>query len=120
MGIRFSNGKGTYGFTEPSLGLPRLPMGGVYAVLAHDKTWGPRPFRILYFGKAKNLRERVCESHEKSWAWKMEAGYLSTLYYSFMLVPLEIERTRIESELIGHYCPPCNDKGNLYKTLYGL
>ena len=120
MAIAFSNGKMTYGFTEPLHSFPSLPMGGIYAVFAYDKTCGPRPYRVLYFGKARNLRERVCESHEKFWAWKMEAGYLSTLYYSFMLVPLEANRTRIESELIGHYGPPCNDKGNLYKTLYGL
>ena len=120
MSIRFSNGTVSYGFTDPSHLFPNLPKGGIYAVLAYDATWKPLPYRVLYFGKAKDLGERVCESHEKYWAWKMEAGYLSSLYYSFMPVALEAERTRIESELIGHYGPPCNDRGNLYKTLFGV
>ena len=74
---------------------------------------------MRYFGNAKNLSERVCESHEKYWAWRMEAG-LGGLFYSFLMVGHEWERTRIESALIAHYGPPCNDKGNLYKTLFGV
>jgi hypothetical protein len=120
MGIRFNNGKGSYGFTEPLRSFPSLAVGGIYAVLAYDKTWSPKPYRVLYFGKAKNLSERVCGSHEKYWSWKMEAGYQSALFYSFMFVTSEDDRTRIESELIAQYGPPCNDKGNLYKTLFGV
>jgi excinuclease UvrABC nuclease subunit len=120
MSIVFTNGIEKWTFTDPSLSFPSIPIAGIYAVLTRDTNWKPLPYRVLYFGKAGDLRGRVCGSHEKFWSWRMEAGGTSLLFYSFRAVATEAERTRIETELIRHYGPPCNDKDNLYKTLFGL
>jgi len=53
-------------FSEPmvfdSASLPSCP--GIYAILVFDWTSKPRPYRVLYFGKAADLSERVVRSRE--------------------------------------------------------
>ena len=121
MSIEFSDGRTAHEFTEPSKSFPIVELPGLYAVMIYDATCQPRPYRVLYFGKAGNLRQRVCESHEKSWAWQMEAALISPLFYSYLRVNTEADRARIEGDLISYYAPVCNERGNpIIRARYGL
>jgi hypothetical protein len=121
MNIHFSDGRLAHAFSEPSKCFPIVELAGLYAVMIYDARCQPRPYRVLYFGKAASLRQRVCGSHEKFWAWQMEAGLNSPLFYSYMPVNVEDDRTRIERDLIANYLPVCNEKGNpIIQALYGI
>jgi hypothetical protein len=71
-GIRLGN----RWFNEPtpfSMILPGTTQG-IYAILAFDARFRPRPFRVLYLGESKNLKERVTDQHEKFSDWVQAAG----------------------------------------------
>jgi excinuclease UvrABC nuclease subunit len=121
MNIHFSDGQLAHPFSDPSKCFPISELPGLYAVMIYDASCQPRPYRVLYFGKAANLRQRVCASHEKFWAWQMEAGLNSPLFFSYLRVNAEADRARIERDLIANYSPVCNEKGNpMIKALYGI
>lgn len=93
--------------------------GGLYAILVHDATCSPRPYRLIYLGKAGDLSERVCGSHEKYESW-MRAACGAQLFVAFYLMANELARTSAERRLIEHYRPECNKTFNhgLYEALF--
>src|ERR1700730_6264293 len=95
-------------FSEPTpLGFVTVPkQPGVYAILVSDNNWKPRPYRVLYFGKAVDLSARVCSSHEKHGEWgRCAAG--GTLYVAWHAIPgsTEFQRATLEENLIKHFSP---------------
>ena len=116
-GIVFAN----FRFTEPrpfSLRFPP-PGGGIYAILVPDNTAKPRPFRVIYFGQASELHDRVRSNHEHYSEWLKHAGGPLGLYVSFYpMTGGERARVATEQQLIGHYLPVCNDTFNpLHNTI---
>jgi hypothetical protein len=107
-------------FTEParfSFFLPPFISGGLYAILVPDAAAKPRPFRVIYFGESGELAKRVRPSHEKYPDWVREAGGAPTLFVSFhTMIGGQNERVALESELIAHYKPACND---IFNPFYG-
>jgi hypothetical protein len=118
-GIRFQD---RY-FSEPtvfaSAWLPPSP--GVYAILVFDWTCSPRPFRVLYFGKASDLGGRVVRSHEKYAEWNRAASGAGLLYVAYHLMPntYDWQRAAVEENLIKHYAPVCNRTFNPFGGLFG-
>jgi hypothetical protein len=118
-GIRFQD---KY-FSEPSVftsaWLPSLP--GIYAILVIDWTCSPRPYRVLYFGKAVDLGERVLPSHEKYAEWNRAASGAGLLYVAYHLMPntSDWERAAVEENLIKHYAPVCNKTFNPFAGRVG-
>jgi hypothetical protein len=81
--------------------------GGLYAVMVHDATCSPLPYRLIYLGKAGKLSERVCGSHEKYTSWERVACG-AQLFVAFHLIADESDRTIAERRIIEHYRPECN------------
>jgi hypothetical protein len=96
---------------------PKFNWPGLYAICVYDSTWKPLPYRVIYFGEAGNLAERVRASHEKFQEWKIAAGGAFRLYVAFCRIDNAISRGSAERGLIKHYNPECNDQFN---SLYGL
>jgi hypothetical protein len=119
FGIRFADSH----FSEPtvfsSAGLPSLP--GIYAILVWDFLGKPRPFRVLYFGKAEDLHARVTPSHEKYNGWWQAARGAGALYVAYHLMPNtgDGERATLEESLIKAYAPECNRTFNPLAGLFG-
>ena len=103
-------------FSEPTLLRYASPLAwpGLYAVLVYDPSASPRPYRVIYFGQARDLSDRVTGSHEKYLSWCTAAGGSANLYVAFhwMLGSIESQRTIAERELIQHYAPECNSTHN--------
>jgi hypothetical protein len=118
-GIHFQSKR----FSEPtkfrSTWLPILP--GLYAILVRDAKSSPRPFRVIYFGKAENLASRVVPSHEKCDQWCRVAGGGENLYVACceMRNSTDDERRSAEADLISHYAPECNDVFNPFSAWLG-
>ena len=81
--------------------------GGLYAVMARDASCSPLPYRLIYVGKAGNLSERVCRSHEKYPSWE-RAARGAQLFVAFHSIADESARTMAERRIIEHYKPECN------------
>lgn len=111
-------------FSEPApLSFAFLPdESGLYAVLVGDSNGRPRPFRVLYFGKAQNLAARVRSTHEKHDEWSGAAGGTGNLYVSYRVMPNSTDSQRASSEeaLIRHYLPECNQTFNRCAALLGF
>ena len=90
-------------------GLP--DQAGLYVVLAPDATWGPRPFRPIYFGESGEIWLRSTAGHEKWSAWVDRCG-VQGVYRSLHPMPGSTRRERqaAESALISAYNTPCNDR----------
>lgn len=103
-------------FSEPSAFssayIPKL--SGLYAILVFDLACSPRPYRVLYFGKASDLADRAVRSHEKYDEWCRAAGSAGKLLiaYHIMSDASEWELYSAEDILIKHYQPVCNIKSN--------
>ena len=93
--------------------------GGLYAVMVHDGTCSPLPYRLIYVGKAGNLSERVCLSHEKYPSWA-QAACGAQLFVAFHSIADESARAIAERQIIEHYRPECNQTFNhgLYEALF--
>ena len=85
--------------------------GGLYAIMIYDANWRPLPYRLIYVGKAQNLAERVCRSHEKYESWERAAGG-AQLYIAFHIIQNESARKAAERQIIEHYGPECNETFN--------
>ncbi len=116
---------GTARFSEPAHFSFFLQQsgGGIYAILVPDISAKPRQFRVIYFGQAGKLRDRVSVGHEKYGAWLREAGTPENLYVSFYAMSgAEGERDVLERQLIEHYQPVCNiiysPRGALFNEFY--
>ena len=113
-GIRFQDKN----FTEPtafaSAWLPSSP--GIYAILVYDASCKPRPYRVIYFGQARDLAARAVSSHEKYAAWSRTAGGTGKLYVSYHLMTSvgSLARAVVEQRLIEAYAPECNKTHNPY------
>jgi hypothetical protein len=81
--------------------------GGLYLIMIADGTCTPLPYRLIYVGKAGNLSERVCASHEKLPSWKRAAGG-AQLFVAFHCMIDESARTTAEQQIIERYRPQCN------------
>lgn len=89
-------------------GTTHIPdFGGLYAIMVHDATCHPLPYRLIYVGEAGKLSERVCRSHEKYASWE-RAACGAQLFIAFHCIPNESERKAAERQLIEHYRPECN------------
>jgi hypothetical protein len=109
MSIRFLD----FTFTEPALfhTASKPGCGGLYAVMVFDASCSPRPYRVIYFGKARDLSERPSTSHENYRSW-LRASAGSPLYVAFCRIDLPLLRGAIERRIIAHYQPACNETFN--------
>jgi excinuclease UvrABC nuclease subunit len=82
--------------------------GGVYKVLRNDGE--PGKMTRIYVGKAEGLRKRFLDHLSASEPNLILSGnlYNYECYFRFLLVPLEIDRSRLESELLAEFVPECN------------
>jgi hypothetical protein len=89
---------------------------GVYAVM------DTRSDRVLYFGQAKAMTERVTGSHEHYYDWCREAGGAANLRVKFYHMPnsTEPQRVALERSLIEYYNPPCNVQFNRLRHAFGF
>jgi hypothetical protein len=117
-GIRFNNRV----FTEPMpFSLARPPVSsGVYAILAPDASFRPRPFRVIYFGESHNFSHCITGSHERFSDWTLQADGAANLYVAFCPTPLlrELQRRWVENDLIVRYRPACNLRDNHPHSFY--
>jgi excinuclease UvrABC nuclease subunit len=94
---------------EPHInGLPAA--SGVYCVYActnnpANNTVSLR--KLLYFGEAENVRERVA-SHERWRDWRRALGYGEEVCFNAALISPGVERQRAEAALIYRHKPPLN------------
>ena len=109
---------GEYAFSAPEV-LPAsaLPVwlpdhGGLYAILAYDVGWTPKPYRSLYFGESHRIRSRATSEHEEHLSWTREPGLFTLLYRALCPLPnfTTSQRQRAESALIAQYNTPCNER----------
>jgi hypothetical protein len=118
-GIRFQDKI----FSEPkafaSAWLPPSP--GIYAILVYDASCKPRPYRVIYFGMARDLAARAVSSHEKYSAWCRAAGGAGKLYVSHHAITnaRALARAIVEEQLIKAYSPECNRTHNPSGGFFG-
>lgn len=112
MSIFFS----TYKFTEPvpiNIWIPPY-RAGIYAVLIPDQTYGPKPYRCIYFRESSNMSDRgFISGHHKYYCWLYQAAYNSNnIYISTYLMPYSTSQQRklVELDLINRYKPICNEQ----------
>jgi len=120
QGIRFKDRL----FSDPKRfpGWSGPQTSGLYAILVPDQGWSPRPFRPIYFGECQDFSKRVSTSHEKYPSWIREAKAPSRLFVAVHYMPSSTQdgRRALESELIAHYEPVCNEVFNpLFRLLQG-
>lgn len=103
-----------YTFTEPVLFRLRLSpiSAGIYAILMGDRSWGATEPQIIYIGQCDDFSRRVSRSHEHYSDWVTEAGGIENLYVAFCPTPSlpEAQRREVESSLVAHYHPVCNER----------
>jgi hypothetical protein len=101
-------------FTEPvSFRLRRSRISaGIYAILIADRAWDTTDYEVIYVGQCDDFSRRVTMAHEHFADWATEAGGVDNLYVSFYPTPFlpEAQRRAVESSLIAHYNPPCNER----------
>lgn len=101
-------------FTDPmSFRLRLSPISpGLYAILTADRSWGKTDYRAIYIGQCEDFSRRVTRTHERYSDWLAEADGIENLYVAFYPTPFltETQRRDVESSLIEHYHPVCNEK----------
>jgi len=104
-GIRFND----FIFTQPvpfaECTFPRCP--GVYAILAEDRDWAPKPFQPLYFGEFGNNAPAASLIGQASHAARSVPG--KPLYVAVLPLPYSTtsQRWALCRELIRAYNPAC-------------
>ena len=76
-----------------------------------DPQKNPKSFRILYFGKTKDLRDKnFWRSHKKMDCWKNFAGSDDNLFIGIYSMPNSTAASRLEAieRLVDKYKPVCN------------
>lgn len=99
-------------FSEPTFFNTCIPPAesGLYAIMVSDLRCRPKPYRVIYFGHAEDLYDRVNRRHEKYQSWCREAG-ASPLHVSFHALHAKLLRVVAEGALIKDYRPACNIQG---------
>ena len=104
-GIRFND----CFFGEPVPFLNWTPPGcaSLYAILATDANWAPRPFQPLYFGEFGNKTSLTAVQREV--ANLVPAPRRETLFIAVLPLPFSTtgQRLIVRNELIWAYNPPC-------------
>ena len=104
-GIRFND----CFFGEPVPFLNWTPPGcaSLYAILATDPNWAPRPFQPLYFGEFGNKTSLTAVQREV--ANLVPAPRRETLFIAVLPLPFSTtgQRLIVRNELIWAYNPPC-------------
>ena len=111
-------------FTEPkSFRLRLSPISpGIYAILMVDRLWGTTEYQVIYFGQCDDFSRHVTRAHEHYGDWLTEAGGIENLYVAFYPTPLlpEVQRRAVESSLIAHYHPVCNERATKHFSFGAL
>lgn len=111
-------------FTDPmSFRLRLSPISpGIYAILTADRSWGETEYRVIYFGQCDDFSRHVARTHEHYSDWLEEAGGIENLYVAFYPTPFltGTQRRDVESSLIAHYHPVCNEKFSRPFSFHGL
>jgi hypothetical protein len=109
-----------HAFTEPTASLEfgnlvGSAQPGIYAILAYDPNWGPRPNRPLHLGGSQDVCARATARRESYAGWQRHAGPCATLYRAFHIMTGRTQKQRqaVESSLIARFNPPCNQKLSL-------
>jgi hypothetical protein len=106
-GIRFNDCV----FSEPRplahLALPRC--GGLFAILAMDSNWAPKPFQVLYFGEFGNNAQQPLPPAEQMRLARAARG--AALFACVLPIPFSTtsQRSMTRDQLIWAYNPPCQD-----------
>jgi hypothetical protein len=76
--------------------------GGLYAILAKDANWAPKPFQPLYFGEFGNNQQQSLKM--SGWA---PAGAMDGLYVATLALPFSTaaQRCALRNELVDAYNP---------------
>lgn len=111
-------------FTEPAQFRLRLsPISpGIYAILVPDRSGNGAEYQVIYFGECDDFPRRVTRTHEHYSDWLAEAGGIEKLYVAFYATPFlaEAQRRAVESSLVAHYHPVCNEKVTKHFSLGAL
>ena len=116
--VRFSQARALpvdkYGDLTAILGWIGVEDPGVYAILTGR--------RVLYFGESEAMTRRATSSHEHFVDWCREANGSENLQVAFYHMPRSSkqERMAVESALIKHRCPPCNEQFNPFAEYLGF
>jgi len=85
---------------------------GVYAIIAYDKSFGPVPYKIIYYGEASNFsRPNFLTSHRKYSYWTREADPPSLYIAIYTRLPESSKQQKkvVKAELLSRYKPICNN-----------
>lgn len=101
-------------FSEPEPLIQWNPpnRAGLFAIMIPNKTVKPKPLEVVYLGESGNLNDTILSSHQKKQSWLLQAANNEhDLFISTYLMPKSTEEQRraIESALINHFKPPCNE-----------
>lgn len=111
-------------FTEPTSFRLRLSpiSAGIYAILTADRSWGTMEYRVIYVRQCDDFSRYVNRAHERYGDWLTEAGSVDNLYVAFCPTPslTEVQRRGVESSLIAHYHPVCNEKPSKHLSFGAL
>lgn len=123
-GIRFND----YLFTQPTCldGWVPPQFAGVFAVLAADPNWAPKPFMPLYFGEFGNNAPRVHLPRAHPRLTRPVGPH--ALYVCVLAMPFSTtaQRWAVRNELVSAYNPECQadihpeGAGELASKLYEL
>lgn len=84
---------------------------GLYAVLAFDQAYHPRPYRPIFFGELSQLADPMFpRNHYRYPFWCNEARDPNNLLLAWYATPgmNTAERRMLESRLVEVYDPACN------------
>lgn len=69
----------------------------------------PGGWRPIYIGQCDSFRDRLTANHHK---WPYIAQHGATQVHAMVVRGGEVERRRIEADLLAFYNTPCNDQLN--------
>lgn len=101
-------------FSEPEQ-LPRWKppfMAGIYAILVDEPSGTGSGFRPIYFGETADMSESgLIQNHPLHDCWYKQTGSIYRLYIAIheMADSSQVERQRVQTELIKQYRPICNE-----------
>ncbi|HEU5003432.1 MAG TPA: hypothetical protein VFW71_11730 [Actinomycetota bacterium] len=88
---------------------------GVFAVLLGRES-GPSQYSVIDVGYADNLRTAGWRDHPHAPCWSAYAMPPDSLFVAWLLTPGGSGVSRIATELIDGYGPPCADGGFFWES----
>jgi len=88
------------------------PESGLYSVQVADRSFGPLPYRPIYFGQSGRLVQQNIVEHPRLAQWASDPRGRDGLFVSFFPTGTMPETTRLEfvGRLLAQYLQPWNLK----------